>query len=129
MGLTRIAVTVRKFSSEEEDAYTATFLVDTGAMDSMMPSSELHKIGIKPVGKHAYELANGVFVEYQYGLAEMSFLGEVIGTNIVFGPESAEPILGVIALEQAGFIVDPVAERLKQLPARSLKPVTVKSVA
>lgn len=129
MGLTRIVVTIRKASSDEEASYTATFLVDTGAMDSMIPASELHKVGIKPIGKHAYELANGELIEYQYGLAEMSFLGEVIGTNVVFGPEKSEPILGVIALEQAGFIVDPVAERLKQLPARSLKAVALKSVA
>ena len=33
MGLTRIAVTVRKFGSEE--SYTSTFLVDTGTLDVM----------------------------------------------------------------------------------------------
>jgi hypothetical protein len=47
----------------------------------------------------------------------------------MFGADDAEPILGVIALEQAGFMVDPVAERLKRLPARSLKAVALKSVA
>jgi len=128
LGLTHVAVTLRK-SGSEEDSYTATFLVDTGAMDCMVPSSELSKLGIKPVGKHAYELANGEFIEYQYGVAEMSFLGEVIGINVVFGPENSEPILGVIALESAGFLVDPKNQRLTKMRARPLKAVALKAVA
>ena len=47
----------------------------------------------------------------------------------MFGPDDAEPILGVLALEAAGFVVDPVAERLKKLPARSLKAMALSSVA
>jgi hypothetical protein len=47
----------------------------------------------------------------------------------MFGPDNIEPILGVIALESAGFVVDPVAERIRKLPARSLKAVALKSVA
>ena len=47
----------------------------------------------------------------------------------MFGPDNSEPILGVLALEAAGFVVDPVGERLKKLPARSLKAMSLKSVA
>jgi clan AA aspartic protease len=128
LGLTHVAVTLRKNDSEE-NSYTATFLVDTGAMDCMVPSSELGRLGIKPVGKHAYELANGELVEYQYGLAQMTFLGEVIGINVMFGPENSEPILGVIALESAGFLVDPKNQRLTKMRARPLKAVALKAVA
>lgn len=127
LGLTRIPVTIRKFGSEE--SYTSTFLVDTGAMDVMAPSLELRRLGIKPVGSHFYEMASGELIEYQYGLAELSFLGEVIATHVMFGPDDIEPILGVIALESAGFVVDPVAEIIKKLPARSLKALVLKSVA
>lgn len=127
MGLTRVAVKIRNFGSD--DSYTSNFLVDTGAMDVMAPSSELRRLGIEPVGSHVYEMANGELVEYSYGLAELSFLGETIATHVMFGPDDTEPILGVIALESAGFVVDPVAERIKKLRARSLKAVTLKSVA
>ena len=34
-------------------------------------------------------------------------MGEITSTDIIFGPEGIEPILGVIALEAAGYIVDP----------------------
>jgi clan AA aspartic protease len=127
LGLTHVAVKIRNFGSE--DSFTSDFLVDTGAHDAMAPASELRKLGIKPVGSHFYEMASGELIEYQYGIAELSFLGEIIGTHVMFGPDNIEPILGVIALEQAGFVVDPVAERIKKLPTRSLKALSLKSVA
>ncbi|MGR3317194.1 MAG: hypothetical protein ACUZ8O_01765 [Candidatus Anammoxibacter sp.] len=36
-------------------------------------------------------------------------------------PEEAEPILGVVALENAGIAVDPVSRQLKRMTAKSLK--------
>ena len=68
-GLTRVAVRLRSFSSN--DFYQSQFLVNTGATDSLAQASELKKIGIKAIGKMAYELATGTFVEYEFGLAEI----------------------------------------------------------
>jgi len=129
MGLTRIPVTVRKLGSKEGESYTATFLVDTGSMDSLVPASELRKLGIEPRRTELYEMASGQLQTFDIGFAEFTFLGKEVPVQIMFGAENTEPILGVIALEQAGFVVDPVAERLTKLPARSLKPVALKSVA
>ena len=47
MGLTHVAVKLRSFVSS--GTYEAQFLVDSGATDSLVPASELSKIGIKPV--------------------------------------------------------------------------------
>lgn len=121
MGLTHVAV--RLFNSASPDTYEADFLVDTGATDTMAPASDLKKIGIQPLGKDVYELANGELVEYEYGNAELRFMNEVVPIRIVFGPDGSEPILGVIALEAAGFIVDPKNQMLRKLRARSLKRV------
>jgi clan AA aspartic protease len=121
MGLTHVVV--RLFKSDATETYEADFLVDTGAMPSMAPASELKKIGIQPAGKRVYELANGELVEYEHANAEMKFMDEVIATRIIFGPDGVEPILGVVALESAGFIVDPTTQTLKKLSAVSLKRV------
>jgi predicted aspartyl protease len=121
MGLTHVAVTIKNFVTK--DSYTGTFLIDTRAMDCIVPAPELKRIGIEAVGSQTYETAGGELVDYQYGLAEVSFLGEIIATQVVFGPDTVEPLLGVIALESAGFVVDPVAERLRKVRARSLKRV------
>jgi len=90
-------------------------------MDTMAPASALKKIGIKPVGKDLYELANGDVVEFEHGNAEMEFMGEIIATRILFGPDHSDPILGVVALEAAGFLVDPNNQTLRKLRARPLK--------
>ena len=121
MGLTHVAV--RLFNSTSPNTYEADFLVDTGATDTMAPASDLKKIGIQPLGKDVYELANGEFVEYEYGNAELRFMNEIVPIRIVFGPDGSEPILGVIALEAAGFMVDPKNRMLRKLKARPLKRV------
>ena len=121
MGLTHVAV--RLFNSPSPNTYEADFRVDTGATDTMAPASELKKIGIQPLGKDEYQLANGELVEFEYGNAELRFMNEIVPIRIVFGPDGSEPILGVIALEAAGFIVDPKNRMLRKLRARSLKRV------
>jgi clan AA aspartic protease len=121
MGLTHVAV--RLFNSISPDTYEADFLVDTGATDTMAPASDLKKLGIQPLGKDVYELANGELVEFEYGNAELSFMNETVPIRIIFGPDGSAPILGVIALEAAGFIVDPKNQMLRKLRARSLKRV------
>jgi hypothetical protein len=51
----------------------------------------------------------------------MSFMEDTIQTRVIFGPDNAEQILGAIALELVGLVVDPANERLRKLPALPLK--------
>ena len=118
MGLTHVVV--RLFNAPSRDTYDADFLVDTGAMDTMAPASELKRIGIKPTGKEVYELANGELVEWEHGSAEIEFMGVVVPIRIIFGPDNSKPLLGVVALEMAGFIVDPKNQTLRKLRVRPL---------
>jgi clan AA aspartic protease len=122
MGLTHVVV--KLINSDSAEKYEADFLVDTGATDTMAPAFELKKIGMQPLGKDIYELASGEVVEYEYGNAELTFMGEdVVPVRIIFGPDNSKPILGVVALETAGYIVDPKNQRLIKLRARPLKRV------
>ena len=121
MGLTHVPVTVSNFITN--DSFTADFLIDTGATDSMAPASELKRIGIEPVGTRVYELANGQKAEFEVGDAKVSFLEETIALRFIFGPDGSEPILGVIALESAGLVVDPKNQTLSRIPAFPLKAV------
>lgn len=121
MGLTHVVV--RLFNSDSTEKYEADFLVDMGALLSMAPAANLKEIGMRPAGKSLYELANGEHVEYEHGFAEMEFMGATVVTHIIFGPDDSEPFLGVVALETAGFIVDPLTRRLKKLSALPLKRV------
>ncbi len=69
----------------------------------------------------AYELANGSIAEYEFGLAEISFMNETTAGRVIFGPDDVEPILGVTALESVGILIDPTNRTLKKLPAIPLK--------
>jgi len=120
MGLTHVTVALKNMRSQN-GKYEADFLVRTGATDSLAPASELRKIGIEPAGRTAYELANGRVEEYSFGLVEIVFMGEVTAGRVIFGPDEAEPILGVTALESVGITIDPATRTLKRLPAISLK--------
>lgn len=120
MGLTHVTVMLRAMGAGN-GVYQADFLVDTGATDSLAPAVELHKIGIKSVGRVVYELADGTLQEYPVGLAQIEFMGEITAGRVIFGPNDTEPLLGVTALESVGIIVDPANKTLKRLPAVPLK--------
>ena len=120
MGLTTVTVRISNLSKSMA-GYEAPFLVDTGAIDCMAPTSELEKAGIAVEGKEVYELANGQPIEYSYGFARVSFMGSETVCQVIFGPENTECILGIVALENVGIGVDPVSKTLKKMTAKSLK--------
>jgi clan AA aspartic protease len=121
MGLTHVTVRLEPLTRTGA-AWEADFLVDTGAIDCMAPADALAGIGISEEGRNIYQLANGVLEEYPFGFARVSFMGSDTVSKVVLGPSGIEPILGVVALESVGIVVDPVSKTLRQLPAKPLKP-------
>jgi clan AA aspartic protease len=120
MGLTHVTVTVRNPASPRR-SWEGIFLVDTGAVDSLVPRRFLRKLGLRPKAKRTYELADGSEVKMDITTGELEFMGEIVGSTLIFGADDAEPILGVTALESVGIEVDPRTQRLKRLPATRLK--------
>jgi clan AA aspartic protease len=120
MGFIHVPVTLKGLRAPN-GTYEADFLVDTGATDCLAPAVELRKIGVQPAGAMVYELANGTKQEYQFGLVEITLMGEVTAGRVIFGPDDVEPLLGVTVLESVGMTIDPVSQTLKRLPAIPLK--------
>ena len=120
MGLTNVTVSMRP-PCGTQPPYATQFLVDAGATDSFAPASALRAAGIFPVGKSTYELADGSVAEYDFGLAQIEFMGEITAGRVVFGPDGIEPVLGVTALESVGGCLDPALEALKRRAAIPLK--------
>ena len=120
MRVTQVTVAVRN-PGRPENMWEGLFLVDTEAVDCLVPAQHLQAIGIQPRSKRKYELADGSEVKMDIATAEIEFMGEIVGTTIIFGADDAEPILGVTALESVGIEVDPRNQRLKRLPAARLK--------
>lgn len=112
-----------------EQRWEGLFLVDTGATDCYIPGNRLREIGIKPQGRRTYELADGSEIAVDIAVAQIEFMGEIVGATVLFGEDDAEPLLGVTALESVGIEVDPRNQRLKRLPAVRLKHLHVRSKA
>lgn len=120
MGLTYVATRIESLDRSAAP-FEHSFLVDTGAIDCVVPARHLVAAGVKQEGKGRYELASGEVVEYPYGFVRISFMEVETIAQVVFGPEDTEPLLGVVALESAGFGVDPITKTLKRMAARPLK--------
>ncbi len=123
VGATHVTVTIRN-PAEPERTWEGLFLVDTGATDCLVPRRHLEAIGLKPRSARTYELADGSELRLDVTVAEVEFMGEIVGATVIFGEDRAEPLLGVTALESVGIEVDPVNQQLKRLPAVRLKRLT-----
>ena len=102
-------------------SWEGPFLVDTGAIDSLVPRPYLEAIGLAPRARRVYETADGPEITMDVTTGEIEFMGEFTAGLIIFGDADAEPLLGATALESAGIEVDPQNQRLKKLPAVRLK--------
>ena len=102
--------------------WEGTFLVDTGAIDCVVPRSVLEGVGLRPKGERVYTLADGSEVRMDVTTCDVEILGEIAGATIVFADDdNAIPLLGVTAMESAGIEVDSRNERLRRLPSISLR--------
>ena len=120
MGTTHVTVAIRN-PSEPDRVWEGEFLVDTGATDCLVPRAALQSIGLQPEGKRSYELADGSKIQFDVAVGRVEFMGDFVGSTILFGDDDAEPLLGVTALESMGIEVDPLNQTLKRLPAVRLK--------
>ncbi len=79
--------------------------------------------GESELNRSASEYTNLPTVNWQnmkYGVARISvYAMKSSPIRVIFGPESIEPILGVIALESAGFMVDPKNQTLTKAASAS----------
>ena len=123
MGAAHVTVTIRN-PAEPSRSWDGLFLVDTGAMNSLVPRSCIEAIGIEPEGQRVYETVDGCEVKMDFAHAFIEFLGDLTAGRIIIGDEDTEPLLGVTALESVGIEVDPLNQRLKKLPALRLKRVS-----
>lgn len=120
MGVTQVTAVVRN-PAEPARTWEGLFLVDTGAIDSLVPRPFLEAIGLMPKGQRVYGLADGSEVRLDITTGDIEFMGEVVGSTIVIGEADAEPLLGVTALESVGIEVDPRNQTLRRLPTTRLK--------
>ena len=101
--------------AQPDRAWEGLFLVDTGAIDCVIPREHLESVGLEPRGQRRYVLADGSDVRMDVTVGEIELMDRVVGCTIVFGQVNSEPLLGLTAMESAGVKVDPRNQELRRL--------------
>ncbi len=60
--------------------------------------------------------SDGSEAEFDTGVAQIEFMGEILGGRVMFADSDTQPLLGLTALESAGMLVDPEAQQLIRRP-------------
>ena len=110
MGVFNWPITLTAIDGEQSLDLEA--MVDTGATYTIVPSQQLHDLGVEPFDKIRLVLADGRVVDMDLGQATATINGRSISTLVVFGEDNARPLLGAYTLEGLRLAVDPSNERL-----------------
>lgn len=106
------------------DATATTFeevaaVVDTGSTFTAAPREMLQRLGIRPLRRQRFRIANGQVIENDVGEAVVRLEGMQGTTPIIFNEPGEPVLLGAVTLEQFLLGVDPVAQRL--IPVEGLR--------
>lgn len=117
MGMTTVRATLRRADGRGRRR-RVDFLVDSGAIYSVLPARTWKALGLVPTRKAAFALADGTTVHR--GVAEARFtIGGVSATSpVVCGEEHDSALLGAVTLETLGLMLNPLNRQL--LPMRLL---------
>lgn len=115
MALTYLTVIISN-PAQPKKPVMIDFLIDSGAIYSVVPEKILKKLGIKPEEERGFTLADGRKIKRELGIARFEYNGHRGGAPVIFGKKGDKAILGATALEAMGLALDPLKRELIPLP-------------
>lgn len=115
MGLTVLQIEVGNPATPDVTE-PVEFLIDSGAVHSLVPTPVLERLGIKPLDAQEFRLANGARVVRNKGGALFRYGQRVGVADVIFGEEGDSNLLGATTLESLGLVLDPLRRELRPLP-------------
>jgi clan AA aspartic protease len=115
MGLTVLEVEVGNPNSQEITE-KLEFLIDSGAIYSVVPAGILERLGIKRLAQQEFRLADGTKIVRSKGIALFKYGDRIGGADVIFGEDGDSVILGAFTLEALGLALDPLRRELKPIP-------------
>ena len=115
MGLTVLRVKVGN-PAKPRVTEELEFLVDSGAIYSVVPARVLRKLGIRPLATQEFRLADGSTIARKKGIALFKYQDKVGGADVIFGKRGDSLLLGAFTLEALGLALDPLRRELRPLP-------------
>ena len=115
MGLTVLEIEVGN-PANPDVTEQIEFLIDSGAIYSVVPTPVLERLGIRLLTTHEFRLADGTKIMRKKGGALFKY-GDRIGVaDVIFGEEGDSSLLGAFTLEALGLSLDPLRRELRPLP-------------
>jgi len=115
MGLTILKIEVGN-PANPDVTESLEFLIDSGAIYSVVPYPILEQLGIRPLTEEKFRLADGSEIIRKKGIALFKYEDRIGGADVIFGEKGDSQLLGAFTLEALGLALDPLKRELKQLP-------------
>jgi clan AA aspartic protease len=116
-GLTDVRAIVRN-PADPSRFQELEFLVDSGAIYSVVPRNVLLGLGIQPDDVESFSLADMTPIRRKIGEAAFTFRGRTRSSPVMFGEEGDATLLGVMTLESLGLMLDPVKQEVRKMQLR-----------
>ena len=113
MGSFEAKVRIANLEKPQQSA-ELSLVVDTGATLSWISRDVLEGLGIQPLSRLPFTLADGRVLERDIGGLLLTIDGRRGPIPVAFAESGEHSILGATALETLGLVVDPVGEQLIQ---------------
>ena len=114
MGLTKIEGMV---TGKKGKQATVKFLVDSGAIYSLLPENIWQELGLKPKRKMGFTLADGTVIERSVSECHISFPQGDGHSPVILGEAGDEALLGAVTLEILGLVLNPFNRTLQPMRA------------
>ena len=111
MGITNAILKVKEHRKSEKIA-EVNFLVDSGAIYSLVHGVILDELEIEPYKEMSFSLADGTVLKRKVCSAYFEFGGEGGPAPVVYGEPGDEPLLGATTLESLGLVLNPFTRTL-----------------
>jgi aspartyl protease family protein len=115
MGLTTLEMEVGN-PANPQTTERVEFLVDSGAIYSVVPTGILERLHIQPLAEQEFRLADGNRITRRKGIALFKYEGRIGGADVIFGEEGDSLLLGAFTLGALGLSLDPLRRDLRPLP-------------
>jgi clan AA aspartic protease len=117
-----MGIIVKKLTFKEhrkaENSVELDFLIDSGAVYSLVPGKILDELGIDTHRTIDFALADGTVITRRVTSGYFEYNGEGGPAPVMYGEEGDKPLLGVTTLESLGLILHPFKREL--FPMRML---------
>jgi len=115
MGMTYVHATVGR-PDRRSRSLNVRFLVDTGAVYTVLPEKIWRSLKLKPQRTVEFTLADGTAITRGVSECRFTIEGQSATSPVVLGQQEDSPLLGAVTLETVGLMVNPLNREL--LPMR-----------